>query len=750
MLSYRSTIQTRTKKFQPLMIMATPLLLTGCAPVPLAHYLKALGVVRLLSAADPATQLRGAWTDAGFALHTELSAGEVEDYFLHHYRPTPVFAPWNGGSGFYPGDNQAAIRALEGGTSDRFSAYRQVVAQGRAIVARLGLKEKPDGSTKETLLNICRNSLPDCALEWLDAVLVLGHDGPKYPPLLGTGGNDGRLDFTNNFMQRLADICDFKSGQPTERSRHWLRASLFGSLAAGSSAKASVGQFFPGAAGGANGTSGFDAPSAINPWDFVLMIEGALLFAAASVKKLESSAEGTLVYPFCVRQSGAGYASASAADEPDARCEMWMPLWQNPVTLAELSAILSEGRAQVGSRTARHGVDFARAVVTLGVDRGIAAFQRYGFQVRNGLAYFATPLDRIPVRRNAKADLLADIDGWYDRLRHKAGTNANPSPPASVAQALHGIESAIFEFCRHGTDDALLNVLIALGAAERALAGSFAWTTKDTNRIPPLGGLRPQWLEALPADKVEFRLACSLAGTRTWVEASRASHWLRQHLEPVSMSGNATAIRARWLDQLGNDVAWHDGLLNSALNDVIHRRLLWLDRHRAGCWLDRSPRPASLGDVAEFIEGRTDDKLLTDLLWGLSLLDWQAVSAENRADTSGMFRYDWRKDDYHKAVPSAFYALLKLCHRRESGTFPAIPLTPAIHRLAAAGRGLEASQAAVRRLRGSGCAPLVWELPVQAHTARRTAAALLFPLSPCDLRLLEQYALSEPQTSSQT
>jgi len=66
------------------------------------------------------------------------------------------------------------------------------------------------------------------------------------------------------------------------------------------------------------------------------------------------------------------------------------------------------------------GVDFARAAVSLGVDRGIAEFQRYGFQVRNGLAYFATPLDRVVVRRNARADLLSDLDQWHDRLRSKA------------------------------------------------------------------------------------------------------------------------------------------------------------------------------------------------------------------------------------------------------------------------------------------------------------------------------------------
>jgi len=218
-------------------------------------------------------------------------------------------------------------------------------------------------------------------------------------------------------------VMDPATGEPTAESARWLRAALFGSAAPGLAIRAPVGQFFPGAAGGANATSGFDAPSAVNPWDFILMIEGALLFAAASVKRMESSDDGALVYPFCVRQAGVGYASAAETDEVEARCEMWLPLWDKPTTLAELRAIFSEGRAQVRGRNARRGVDFAQAAVTLGVDRGIAAFQRYGFQVRNGLAYFATPLERVIVRRNARVDLLADIEQFSTLRRLHSALN---------------------------------------------------------------------------------------------------------------------------------------------------------------------------------------------------------------------------------------------------------------------------------------------------------------------------------------
>ena len=356
--------------------------LQGCAPIPLAHYLKALGILRLLAEQVDA-DVKAAWRNDRLALLTGVSPDALVTFFSRDYCPSPVLAPWNGGSGFYPKDNDEALIAIEKCGIARLASYRSGIASARCELQKLKLKAKPDGDAKALLLQSCRNTFPEDALGWLDAVLVLGQDGPKFPPLLGTGGNDGRLEFTNNFMQRITEVMEPTTGEPMPNSERWLRAALFGDAAPGLAMKAPIGQFFPGAAGGANSTSGFDAPSAVNPWDFILMIEGALLFAAASVKRLEVTNVGSLVYPFCVRQAGVGYASAASADEAEARCEMWMPLWDEPTTLAELRAILSEGRAQVRGRAARSGVDFAQAAVTLGVDRGIAAFQRYGFQVRN-------------------------------------------------------------------------------------------------------------------------------------------------------------------------------------------------------------------------------------------------------------------------------------------------------------------------------------------------------------------------------
>ncbi len=714
--------------------------LAGCSPVPLAHYLKALGILRLISEQrDPAAACR--WERDDLYLRSSLNRADLADFFLNHYQPTPVIAPWNGGSGFFPKDNREAIGAIEAGQAPRLDAYRVTIGQAREVLRAAGLKEKPEKDAKENLLRRCRNVLDDRALAWCDAAFVLGQDGAKYPPLLGTGGNDGRLEFTNNFMQRVGEVFDPATGVPTANARDWLQQALFAENARAAVNKAPIGQFFPGAAGGANGTSGFGGPSLVNPWDYLLMIEGALLFAAASSKKLETAAPGNLIYPFCVRQAGVGYGSAALSDEADSRSEMWMPLWDRFTTLPELMAIFSEGRAQVGGRTARNGVDFARAVVTLGVDRGLGAFQRYGFQIRNGLSYFATPLERVPVRRNARADLLADVDSWLDRFRSRA-VSTNPPAPASATRALQNLEARILDLCREGRPANIQGVLIALGGCEAAMAHSLKWT-KETAFLRPLPLLRPEWLrEAGRGDgsTTEFRLAASLASLsgvygREWLP-------LRCHLEPVEPGGSAEKPFFKWTDNPGNDLVWHDGDLADALNAILARRLVRAEQTDADRNLpDASRVPVSLADVAAFIEGDTDDALLADLLRGLSLLDWSKVGRE-----------DWpARSDGRETVPSSLYALLKLCLQRPPKDENAIPLVPAIHRRAARGDGLEASRLAARRLRASGFPPAVDAIPVRGPVVQRTAAALLFPLSPWQVGQLRLAVLRhEPEPDPET
>lgn len=689
--------------------------LSGCVPIPLAHYLKALGILRLVSEQkDP--RATGRWHRDQFILTSTLDREALLEFFLEEYQPTPVLAPWNGGSGFHPKDNSKALNAVVESRSDRLNRYAAALSAAQIALRTMQLGEKPTPEQKAELLLLCRNTLPEDALEWLDAAYVLTDDGAKYPPLLGTGGNDGRLEFTNNFMQRITEVMDVATGKALEDSSQKLRVAIFADALATPLSKAPVGQFLPGTAGGANATSGFDAASAVNPWDFILMLEGALLFASASVKRLESADTGALAYPFCVRQAGVGYASATSSDESASRSEMWLPIWtQRAVTLPELSTIFSEGRSQVGSRAARNGVDFARAVVGLGVDRGLDEFQRYGFQVRNGLSYFATPLTRIAARKNVGVEFLSDIDIWLDRFRRAA---TKDTAPASARRALSVLESAIFDLCTTHTPGRLLAVFIALGQCQATAARSLKWATE--NYLPPLQGLRKEWLKH-GWHRPEFRLAASLSS----INGKFGKEWLtlRCHLEQVdSFTKDNDTLAYRWADNPTNHVQWSAAPLPDVLNDILARRLI-LNEDTEKRWEVH----AKLADIKAFIEGETDDALLSDLLWSLSLINWREKS-------------DLPPHPSERVVPPTFYALLKLCFPPVQESLPKpilpVPAVPAIHRHAANGNGTEAATLALRRLRGSGYAPLLRQLPVMGDHARRTAAALLFPISNSSLEAI--------------
>lgn len=53
--------------------------LNGCAPTPLAHYLKALGILRLVAEqADP--EARGWWEGERFRLATYFSREDLESF----------------------------------------------------------------------------------------------------------------------------------------------------------------------------------------------------------------------------------------------------------------------------------------------------------------------------------------------------------------------------------------------------------------------------------------------------------------------------------------------------------------------------------------------------------------------------------------------------------------------------------------------------------------------------------------------
>jgi CRISPR-associated protein Csx17 len=683
------------------------IVLHGCAPEPLSAYLKAIGLLRLV-AEQADRNARAAWHNEGFSLLSAMDGPALCAFLMDKYAPSPVIAPWNGGSGFFPKDNHQALDLLAHSNSDRFAAYRSAIQSARAVLAQLQLVEKPEKELKEErLLPLLRAELPDAALRWLDAAVVLTGDGPKYPPLLGTGGNDGRLDFTNNHMQRLADVVLWKSEKDRSQSAAWLEAALFGTPRP-DLRKASIGQFNPSAAGGANAGPGFGREARVNPWDYVLMIEGALMFATAATKRLESGAASGMAFPFMVSASSVGYASAAAEDERSSGNELWLPIWTTPASLPELQVLFSEGRAKVGSRDARTGVDFARAISSLGVDRGIQSFTRYGFHVRNGLSYLATPLGRLPVERRPQVDLLAPLDKWLVELRRNA---AGDKAPASLGRAVRALESAILDLCS-GISSGTLEILAELGEVECVLS-----RTREPV-VAPVPALDPAWLRASDDGSLEFSLARSLASIR-----------IRERL--VRVRSDAPW---RWHEDNDGRTVWGARGLVENLVAVIQREEIEYSREGKlrGRPVDRFV-PVELPALQAFIDHRTDDARLERLLRGLSLVDFALARSEPE---SGPTAGD---------MPSAAFAMLALARSPEPIPGVRLPRTPGMTNKAASGDMAAAVAIASRRLKGAGLTTRVNRIQEQRWRALRTVAALAFPLGPRAMSLLaERFLVPDP------
>jgi len=356
----------------------------GC--VPLINYLAALGVAKGISEqADPAA--RFGWRDGVFHMDTEVE--DVADFFVRDFVPTPVFSPWNGGSGFGEKDKTPLeyIRILESSTAHRLAPYRNTLAVIRSVL----IEKLEKGWTKERFVQELRNRLPDDALPWTDASVVLTAKKTEYPPILGTGGNDGRLDFSTNVHQRLKDVLPELGAEP-ERSRAWMQDLLWGRSTEKLLA-ASVGQGDPVGAGTPGSSAFGSADAMVNPWGFILMVEGAMLFAASVAKRLGEQ-NSRVAIPFTVSSSPDGPIPGSAKEE--GRGELWAPLLES-VTLPELRQVFEEARVSWDGGTASSAVSMYAAVRSFGVNRGISAFQRFGFLKRNGLAFVAVPLDHVKV-----------------------------------------------------------------------------------------------------------------------------------------------------------------------------------------------------------------------------------------------------------------------------------------------------------------------------------------------------------------
>lgn len=782
-------------------------ILKGCAPAPLANYLKALGILRLVGEQADA-QARGWWDGERFCLLSKLSKEELETFFLEKYEPTPLLSPWNKGCGFFK-PNDPGLCPLENSTAPRFQKFRQGTEEARKLLDEISqadavtrsikarTKTAPHGFQSEeqrqileadptyrNLLQQLRDQLqnpdigaeeqarirneiatieslsskaskppsrkeadalknspgykrllaaadrrfkalkatliPDCRrywrgphAEWLAAAVVLDEaGGPNWPSLLGTGGNDGAFDFTNSFMKQLGLLFDLESdnGQPTETAPSLLGDALW-SAPANQLQASPIGQFQPGSAGGANSSTGFGGGNLINSWDFVLMMEGSVLFIARATRRLDPNAFSKASAPFAVRPHAAGFATPGA--EKAQRGEQWMPLWRQPATLSDLAALLGEARVQLDRQPANRPIDMARAISRLGVARGIESFVRYGYLERNGQSNLAVPLGRVEVRHHPRAYLIDDLAQWMDRVQRRSRDN---NAPARLVQAERRLADAVFAALTHDdTPDRWQAVLLAAADIE-ALQAHGAGI--EAGPLPPL---RPEWVSAAAEDLAEFRLALALGSAAAgYSREGRPVDPVRHHLLPLEPG----ARRFKTADKrLVNDsrvvASGRDPLRDLAA--IVERRLIEAaQKGQRRCRLTPAARcGARLDDLAQFLSGALDLDRLFGLARAFMALDWGRWDARVHHKA---------KKQQRSETPEEGWLAIRLCCLPWPFDNHDIPADERLVRLLIAGDAARAIEIARQRLRSAGIRPPIYAGTTDSLTAQRWAAALAFPI----------------------
>lgn len=778
------------------------LVLSGCRAKPLASYLKALGILRLISEQRD-NLVKGWWQGESFVISTKLSKEDFEAFFCDAYAPTPIVSPWNGGSGFYLGDAMEGLEAITKTETPRFTDYRNAILQIKSwpeipsfntvedvinplrstlqgmrpgkkrndlerliqdveasVPKNLGGKRADQmaldeieafskerdisdrdewkrwwgivkkartqcntikrNENKTIILPRCRARLSDSGLQWLDAICALHLGGrASFNPVLGTGGNEGRLELSNNFMQRVAELLI--TGDP-EKTKDLFNSATFDAVLSGL-ISAKIGQYDPGRAGGYNqGTEVETKDFKINPWDFVLAIEGALVLAGAVVRRNPTEDRSRYTIPFTVRFSSVGFSSSSYQES--GRQEIWMPMWRNPATYPEIKYLFGEGRSCLGRRVARNGIDFSRAVGTLGVDRGIDAFERYAFLERRGKSYVALPAGRIKVRYRPELELLNELDAafrpaWVFMQRFK-------NVPATFQSARQKIDEAIF-LCSQKPGASSFSYLVrAIGNLERLFA--FRDRSKDPALNRPLHGLSPRWIVQCDDGDIEVRIAGALAS----IHATDNVGPFRSNLagvDPVNPQ--------RWSAGKG-DFCWFGNSLPERLAGALSRRMMDAERRSAHCVPIEASISISPYDVMPFLWGECDEAKIEDLLWGFSLIDWRKMGVPK-------IKKHWKKPINQDYPLSRAWCILKLLHSPDKIRNVAIRREQRIAHLLMAGRTREACDVAIHRLKVSELHPFDVAYEEQLDSMR-LLASLLIPIK--DQWKLESLVLEDKTSNS--
>ncbi|GAC1401618.1 MAG: hypothetical protein NVSMB64_00010 [Candidatus Velthaea sp.] len=709
----------------------------GLRTVSLLGYLKTIGIARAYALQlDPEVKVR--LTDDGAKFSTKHTRETFERFFLETYAPTPVVNPWNKGGGVAKNSKSRSadelVRRIERTTSDRWQPYRDAIVAARSAVVLAEAHDlTKDADRKKLLVSLYRARCPEAAIAWIDTAVILGAKDAGFPPIVGSGGNDGRLDFGVTFADFALKVMDDRPARGFDRGA--LLSDALNGTTTTALVSGSLGQYAPATSVKFNLGNGMLGDGFVNPWDYVFAIEGTVAFAGAIAKRANTGERTTA--PFSFSSIAAGFGTASSGE--DTRGELWLPIWIGTASWPAISALLRRGRLEVdlsndnrtATRSARNSLDAVHGALTLGMASGVDRMERVVFAARNGLAYTGMSAGTIRVgerRDPAIASLNRETLQWVTRT-------ASLQIGAQASEAIHAYEATLYRYSSIRFDDrsqraiAFQDVIAALGTVARTVA------LAPPREHRPLPFLDPSLLERdgpLDDGSSEHRIARALASLR-FSEAAVSSESIRFDLICERFEGGRPAY--------GSDrkSLWHPDTV--ALLASLAERRTRDPAAATGAGLDNSLERAFATDFESFLSRDLDLDRLGRLVLGYSLVHLERgqtyrqpvahleprESSEDEGASSAPALHVAEKKKEAVQIPAAF-AILKMVIDRihPPDVIARPPMVKEIVPLLLADNGERALSIAERRLRATGFEPRdVRDVPIDDPLLY--AAALIVP-----------------------
>lgn len=460
--------------------------------------------------------------------------------------------------------------------------------------------------------------------------LLQSHIAPaarlSFNPLFGTGGNAGKRDFSTGWTKATGAIQKPPKGWKREMLNADLAAFLRGEPGI-CLADYNAGCWFGPANKAFNsGTARPFREGQVSPWAMALACEAFGLFQGSASRRFGSARRAAGAFPFVT----SGAAPTSSGEAGKNLGELWLPVWEKPMSLPEVTALFQRGRAEVNGRGATTAPAFAAAILQRGVDAGIREFRRFLLLRTTSENTFESRLATVvPVAckaESATAAALTRMVEFRDRLPadRKKGTRW-------IYAGLRGpLDEALVAFAERPepeTARAAVDAMIsALRKADRNRGHRQSKSAKPRRSPIQFQQLPGAWAGSLlDADggdacaeaRIGLALASLFAGkkiaaTKRENAALFLPYWLGVEMRgPFSTMPEAVPFRR----------VWGAGTLPTNLAAVLQRRLIEEEpvaEPPFGAW-----HRVELGDIETWLIGAADNAEVERWAMRFSLFHWQ-------------------------------------------------------------------------------------------------------------------------------